>query len=73
MLWLPKTVVNDCASDRLVATDTDMDDYGSAPAPHASQHRPRFFDQRCASKDYDGCDDADGLKRVRVSRQAMRR
>ena len=33
----------------------------------ASQDRPGFFDQHCASKDYDGCDDADGSKRMRVT------
>jgi hypothetical protein len=31
-----------------------------------SQHQG-FFDHHCASKDYDGCDNADGLERVRVT------
>jgi hypothetical protein len=36
-------------------------------SPPDSQDRPRFFDEHCASKDYDGCDDADGLERMRVT------
>ena len=32
-----------------------------------SQNGPGFFDQHCASKDYDGCDDADGFERMRVT------
>jgi hypothetical protein len=34
---------------------------------HISQQRPRFFGQHCASKDYDGCDDANGFERMRVT------
>ena len=32
-----------------------------------SQNGPGFFDQHCASKDYDGCYDADGFERMRVT------
>jgi hypothetical protein len=31
------------------------------------QDRPRFFDEHCASKDYDGCNDADGFERMRIT------
>jgi hypothetical protein len=45
----------------------------SEPAPWAlaalqnAQKRPSFFDQRSASKDYDGCDGADGFEGMRVA------
>ena len=32
-----------------------------------SQHRPGFFDQHCASKDYNGCDYANGFERMRIT------
>jgi hypothetical protein len=32
-----------------------------------SQERPSFFEHSYASKDYDGCDDADGSKWMRVT------
>lgn len=38
----------------------------SSCAP-ASQDRPGFFDEHCASEDDDGCDDTDGFERVRVT------
>jgi hypothetical protein len=37
----------------------------------ASQDRPGFFDQHCASEDYDGCDDADGFERMRRGRSCF--
>ena len=37
----------------------------------ASQHRPSFFDEHCASKDYDRCDDANGFERMRRGRSCF--
>jgi hypothetical protein len=41
--------------------------HGLLAALQSAQKRPSFFDEHCASKDYDGCDDADGFKRMRVT------
>jgi hypothetical protein len=32
-----------------------------------SQERPGFFDQHCASEDYDGRDDTNGFEGMRVT------
>src|SRR5690242_16461901 len=44
-----------------------VDNTPATGAPQNSQDRRRFFDEHCASKDDDGCDDADGLQWMRVT------
>jgi hypothetical protein len=41
--------------------------FNSLCCARGSQNRPGFFDEHRASKDYDGCDDADGFERTRVT------
>jgi hypothetical protein len=61
-LWLPKLLL----LRRVAFQEHGNGERLCAPSSScASQHRPAFFDQHCASKDYDGCDNAYGFERMR--------